>query len=120
MTPTRRLLLVAGMLGFAGRAWAHAFPRTTRPAAGSVLAVAPAEVVIVFSERLEAQFSTIEVRDRADRKVTDAAAVLDAGDARRLGLALPQLPAGTYRVRWRAVSVDTHRTEGAYDFTIAP
>jgi len=33
-------------------------------------------------------------------------------------IALQPLSAGNYEVRWRAVSVDTHVTEGAYHFTI--
>jgi methionine-rich copper-binding protein CopC len=35
-------------------------------------------------------------------------------------LPLKQLPPGRYRVTWHAVSVDTHRTEGKYNFLILP
>jgi len=31
---------------------------------------------------------------------------------------LPPLPAGTYRVKWHVVSVDTHRTQGDFKFTV--
>jgi methionine-rich copper-binding protein CopC len=35
-------------------------------------------------------------------------------------LALPPLAPGRYRVRWHVVSVDTHRTEGEYSFSVEP
>ena len=35
-----------------------------------------------------------------------------------LQVSLPQLPAGTYTVIWHVVSVDTHRTQGHFEFTI--
>jgi copper resistance protein C len=31
---------------------------------------------------------------------------------------LPPLPSGTYTVHWVAVSVDSHRTQGGYNFTV--
>jgi len=31
---------------------------------------------------------------------------------------LPQLKPGRYRVRWHVVSVDTHRTEGSFEFSV--
>jgi methionine-rich copper-binding protein CopC len=33
---------------------------------------------------------------------------------------LKALRPGTYRVSWHAVSIDTHRTEGAFTFTVKP
>jgi copper resistance protein C len=32
---------------------------------------------------------------------------------------LPKLPPGTYTVNWHVTSVDTHKTEGNYTFTVA-
>jgi len=33
---------------------------------------------------------------------------------------LKAIGAGTYRVNWRALSVDTHRTQGNFSFKVAP
>jgi methionine-rich copper-binding protein CopC len=30
------------------------------------------------------------------------------------------LPPGKYKVRWRILSVDTHRTEGSFSFEVKP
>ena len=121
MTLNRTALLVTTLLlAAAGQATAHAIPRSAEPAAGSILAAAPAEVVIVFTERLEGNFSGLEVRDQAGLRIDRGDAHLDPRDASRLSVGLPPLPPGTYKVTWHAVSVDTHRTEGAYEFTIRP
>jgi methionine-rich copper-binding protein CopC len=33
-------------------------------------------------------------------------------------IGLKSLSQGTYRVRWQALSVDTHKTEGSFTFTV--
>jgi methionine-rich copper-binding protein CopC len=35
-----------------------------------------------------------------------------------MSVALPKLPPGVYTVNWVAVSVDTHRSQGEYKFTV--
>ena len=47
-------------------------------------------------------------------------ATVDPKDRRLLQIDLTPLPSGTYRVKWRAVSVDTHATEGDFNFTVKP
>ena len=37
---------------------------------------------------------------------------LDRGDGTQLRVPLKALPPGTYKVIWRVLSVDTHRTQG--------
>ena len=42
------------------------------------------------------------------------------GDAKHLAVSLGAIPPGTYTVVWRATAVDTHKTEGAFTFTLVP
>ena len=35
-------------------------------------------------------------------------------------VSLPTLPPGRYKVRWRVLAVDSHITEGAFTFRVAP
>jgi len=98
-------------------ALAHAFLQHASPGAGAVLANPPKEIVLEFSESLEPTFSGIAVSDAAGHDVAAAHAVITGGS---MHVALNSLAAGSYRVAWRAVSVDTHRTEGAYSFTVKP
>lgn len=101
----------------AAPATGHAFLNRAQPGAGATLTSAPKRIVLVFSERLEPAFSGIAVTDSSGRNV-EAAPSATNGNA--IVAPLRPLPPGTYRVAWHAVSVDTHRTQGAYSFTVKP
>ena len=113
----RAFLAALAMTGFAAPAMAHAFLQHASPGAGATLAVAPKEIVLEFSEPLEPAFSGIDVADAMGRGVEAAPAAISGTSMR---VSLKTLAPGHYRVRWHAVSVDTHRTEGAYDITVKP
>ncbi len=115
----RRSLIFAAtaLVGSAGAASAHARLRSAVPAPGDMLAAAPKEVSIVFSEALEPKFSRIEVTDAAGVRVDDGAAHSGA-DAKTLVVALKPLAPGDYKVAWWATSVDTHKTEGSFSFML--
>jgi methionine-rich copper-binding protein CopC len=100
-------------------ALAHSFPKSSVPAANSTLKSSPTEVVITFTDPLEPRFSTIEVTDRAGQRVDASDAHIVGGDAHRFAVSLHPLPAGTYTVSWHATSIDTHKTQGSFRFTIA-
>ena len=69
---------------------------------------------------MEPHFSTVQVLDNAGQRV-DAGAIHTApGDAKRLVVPLKALPAGSYKVDWHVTSVDTHKTEGTFVFTVKP
>src|SRR5277367_5991359 len=95
---------------------AHAFLERAKPPVGSRLTAAPSEVRLWFTQALEPAFSTVEVEDESGRRVTEVRANLEQSDPQQLVLPLPPLAPGTYRVRWRVVSVDTHVTQGDYVF----
>ena len=86
-------------------------------AVGSAVTPAPKEVVLWFTNQLEPAFSSIEVRDEKGASVQAGKAVVDRGGRTRMSVPLKALPPGTYKVMWRILSVDTHRTQG--DFTFA-
>jgi methionine-rich copper-binding protein CopC len=44
---------------------------------------------------------------------------LAPNDAKQMIIGLGKVGPGTYTVIWHAVSVDTHRTEGHFTFTVA-
>jgi copper resistance protein C len=110
-------LVALAIAGFAAPVMAHAFLQHASPGAGATLAAAPKEIVLEFSEPLEPTFSGVSVTDAADRDVESSPAAISGTTMR---VALKALAPGRYRVRWHAVSVDTHRTEGAYDIAIKP
>jgi methionine-rich copper-binding protein CopC len=98
---------------------AHAFLDHSDPPAGADLPASPKEIRLTFSEAIEPRFSSIELTTSDGRPVAVGGAVPAPGDNKQLMLAVPPLGPGHYRVQWRVVSVDTHRTEGDFTFTVA-
>jgi methionine-rich copper-binding protein CopC len=109
-------LLAVGLLQ-AEPASAHAFLDHAEPRVGSTVTASPAAVQLTFTEPVEAAFSRIEVRNAQEQRI-DAGAV-ERPTPTELRLALPPLPAGMYTVHWSVTSVDTHQTEGSFQFTVA-
>jgi periplasmic copper chaperone A len=101
-------------------AFAHAQLRSASPSADSTITLVPKEVTITFSEAVEPKFSTIEVTGSGGQRLDQGEPRLVGGDGKQLGVALAALPAGTYTVTWHATSVDTHKTDGTYQFSVAP
>ena len=100
-----------------GAAHAHAMLDRASPPVGSTVGAAPKEVVLSFTEKLEPKFSSIEVQNATGASV-NAGRARASGTEMRVGL--KPLPAGTYKVIWRVLSVDTHRTNGSFSFRVGP
>jgi methionine-rich copper-binding protein CopC len=99
---------------------AHAFLDRAVPAVGSAVHLAPTEVRLWFTQKLEPAFSSVRVLDRNGSRVDRGDARVDAADATVLRVSLPALAPGAYRVIWRVLSVDSHVTEGDFTFDLAP
>src|SRR5438132_820682 len=100
-------------------ALAHAFLDQAVPPVDGTVASSPKEIRLTFSEGVEPRFSGIELATSDGRAIATGPATPDPGDNKQLVLALPPLAPGRYKVSWHVVSVDTHRTEGAYTFAVA-
>jgi methionine-rich copper-binding protein CopC len=68
--------------------WAHAYLVKSSPARRAVLSNAPARVVLWFN------------------------------DAKKLSVGIPTLPAGSYSVKFRVLSVDGHIVEAEFPFSV--
>ena len=94
---------------------AHAFLDHASPLVGSTVRAAPHEVTLTFTQNLEPAFSSVEVLDANGARVDQGKAQTSANTMR---VGLKPLAPGSYKVRWRALSVDTHTTEGAFSFHV--
>ncbi|KAA3642960.1 MAG: hypothetical protein DWQ07_20775 [Chloroflexi bacterium] len=102
-----------------GSARAHANLVQATPEANAALERPPAQIEILFSEPLEAAFSTIEVLDSNGLQVDVGDSKLDPADPTRLTISMRSIPDGVYTVVWRVLSsVDGHVTSGAYPFSV--
>ena len=98
---------------------AHAFLERAEPSVGSTVRISPNEVQIWFTENIEPAFSTIQVFDATGNEVDKRDVHLDRSNKALLHVSLlPPLKAGTYKVVWRVVSVDTHVTNGNFTFRV--
>lgn len=88
-----RLWFAVAALTASAAVHSHAFLDHADPKVGSVVAVAPGELRIWFTQELEPAFTMAQVLDANGKRV-------DTG--------------------WRVVSVDTHPTEGRFTFRVGP
>jgi len=108
------VMLLAAVLGCSTAAQAHAYLDHATPAVGSTVAGSPGTVTLHFTEKLEAKFSGAEVHGAGGGRVDHGASV--SGNAMRIGVG--RLAPGSYSVTWHALSVDTHKTQGSFGFTV--
>ena len=111
---------IALAVALPGAAAAHAFLDHASPRVGSVVERAPAQVSLWFTQELEPAFSSVRVLDASGKQVDAKDKQLDAKDASIMRVSLPPLPPGKYRVVWRALSIDTHATDGNFTFEVRP
>ena len=115
---SRWSLAAALLFALQTHAWAHAFLDHADPKVGAAVTNSPAEIKIWFTQHVEPAFSSIQVRDAQGREVDKKDSHLDPKDKSLLVVSVPKLPAGIYTVTWRVVSVDTHKTQGHFEFTV--
>jgi methionine-rich copper-binding protein CopC len=120
----RRLLgavAAAGLLwlAVASAASAHSQLVSSSPGAGDVVATAPTEIRLVFSEPLEPKYSSLDLLDPVGATILLGAGTVDPADPRVLVAPVSGLEDGSYTVNWRAVSAsDGHSTSGFITFGI--
>ena len=116
----RILMILAFLLAATGVAFPHAHLDQASPAPGSTVGQPPKEIALTFTNELEPAFSSIDVRDEKGASVQSGKATVDKRNRTQLRVPLKPLPPGTYKVIWRVLSVDTHRSQGNFTFRIGP
>ena len=116
----RILGLAVVLLLPAARINAHGFLEHSDPSVGSKVHFAPVAVRIWFTEAIEPRLSSIQVFDATGKQVDKKDTHSDPSNRSLLQVSLPRLGPGSYKVIWRIVSVDTHRTNGDFRFEILP
>jgi methionine-rich copper-binding protein CopC len=110
------LVASIALLAAAGAASAHAHLVSSDPAAGAVVA-APKSILLTFSEKLEAKFSGADLSKGGAPLGSQSLLDPKGGKILTVSPGAPLSP-GAYSVKWHAVSVDGHRTQGEVAFTV--
>ncbi|ASW53876.1 copper resistance protein CopC [Plantactinospora sp. KBS50] len=110
------LVALAALFGPATPASAHAVLLASSPPNGAVVASAPTEVVLTFSESIRAVPDRIRVigpdgsrADRGQPEVSGAQLTIKVD---------PAAPRGTYLVTYRIISADSHPVAGGYTYSV--
>src|SRR5262249_51880645 len=103
------------LLAAATQVQAHAHLLSASPAANATV-TAPKMIVLRFSERLEPNFSGLEVFKADGSKAQVTSEILAHDRKTIIGRSASPLPPGVYTVRWRTVAADGHRMDGTFSF----
>ena len=98
--------------------FAHAELQKSEPPNGGTLATTPAELTLHFSQNLVTAQSWVAIRD-AQGGDTQLKVSFDANDKKVMRATTPQLPPGTYTIRWQSLSADDDDfAQGSYKLTV--
>jgi methionine-rich copper-binding protein CopC len=111
-------ILLAALFLLPTPVFAHAFLDGAEPRVGSEIPAAPPAVTLHFTQGVEPAFSKIEVQDASGADETDGGAATLPDDPTRLTVKLRKIGAGIFTVTWHVTSVDTHKTQGKFHFTV--
>lgn len=113
------LLLVASVAVASPAVLAHAHLKTQYPAAKAIMESSPQALTLTFSEDIEPAFSGVEIQNAQQQKMSTGKAQRNGREHNQLIVPLNQpLPAGHYQVNWHVLSVDGHKTQGSYAFSV--
>ncbi len=110
------LLLLASLLPL--QAMAHAILVRSQPAKDAVVSEPIKQVDVWFNDKVGGEYKALAVIDSAGKRVDNKDIVQDSADESHLYATLQPLAPGTYTVRYRVVSIDTHIVTGKFQFTV--
>ena len=109
------ILVLLGTVGLSAlQAQAHTYLSESIPADEAVVNVAPAEIVLGFSEAV--RLTAVSIRHGGGAE--HALEPLPGETGERFVLGVSDLSPGDYVVSWRAVGADTHIVSGEFRFTV--
>lgn len=115
------IVLAAALLMLpAGEALAHAHLMKSDPAAGSILAHPPRQLVLRFSEVIRPKASGVRLTGPDGKSTVLGPLMRNPKDPDIVVVQAPaDLGPGGYKVEWKALSPDGHHTQGTFDFSVS-
>jgi methionine-rich copper-binding protein CopC len=115
----RRAFIVAIVTAAFGITAASAHPKllSALPAANSAVAT-PGKIEMHFSEGLIPAFASIDLVEKKTSARIAVKTSVSGGGKILTGVPAKRLAPGAYHLTYRVTSVDTHRVQAGYDFTV--
>lgn len=99
--------------------FAHAHLKHQYPAAKAAVAASPQALTLDFSEGVEPNFSGVKITGPQESAIKTGAVKRNEKDIKQLIVPVEEpLKPGHYLVDWHVVSVDGHKTQGKYHFSV--
>ncbi|MEM6050206.1 CopC domain-containing protein YobA [Erwinia sp. P7711] len=113
------LVFALALAVFSQQVSAHAHLKNQYPAANANVEASPQALTLTFSEDIEPAFSGVEIIDGNQKAIPLAEAERAPRQHNQLIAPLKQpLVSGHYQVNWHVLSVDGHKTQGNYSFSV--
>ena len=104
---------------FSQQVSAHAHLKSQYPAANANVTASPQALTLTFSEDIEPDFSGVEITDSNHQVVPVAKAARAPEEHNQMIVPIEKpLVRGQYQVSWHVLSVDGHKTQGSYAFSV--
>ncbi|MGY6275808.1 copper resistance CopC family protein [Methylomonas sp. MgM2] len=113
------LMLLAG-LSTPITAFAHAILVKSQPEKDTEVSVAPKQIDLWFNDPVRSQYKALAVVDSDGKRVDNRDVAQEMLDGSHIYATVQDLTPGTYTVRYRVVSQDTHIVTGKFQFTVKP
>ncbi len=97
---------------------AHAIMVRSAPEKDAVLTESPKQVDVWFNDKVGSEYKALAVVDSKGQRVDNKDAQQETFDESHLFATVQPLSPGTYTVRYRVVSIDTHIVTGKFQFTV--
>lgn len=99
---------------------AHAILVKSQPAKDEIVQEAPKQIDLWFNDAVRSEYKALAVIDGSGKRVDNHDVEQSLTDGSNIHASLQSLTPGTYTVRYRVVSQDTHIVTGKFEFTIKP
>ncbi|QPK62592.1 copper resistance protein CopC [Methylomonas sp. LL1] len=113
------VLLLASLLSPIA-ASAHAILVKSQPAKDEEVKEAPKQIDLWFNDPVKSEYKALAVIDSEGKRVDNHDVEQSLTDGSNIHATVADLAPGTYTVRYRVVSQDTHIVTGKFQFTVKP
>ena len=101
-------------------AMAHAILVKSQPAKDEIVTASPKQIDLWFNDAVRGEYKALAVIDSSGKRVDNHDVEQSLTDGSHIHASVQTLEPGTYTIRYRVVSEDTHIVTGKFEFTVKP